>query len=134
MLVFPLTVLGYGALTEDSSGNSCGPFTEVDSAQPLTASPPTITTNEHVVGKLLNYDSTTGTGDGSFTVYSGGSCSGVTFDGSGATELSSGTDHLVVTKDGNRVDFVFTTLTDSAGAIGGFSISGVDLRQTRPEF
>ena len=42
--------------------------------------------------KLVHYDSTTGTGDNAFTTYVGGTCIGATFDGSGATEFSTGTD------------------------------------------
>src|SRR5438132_8498579 len=97
VLVVPLSVLINGAETFDNEGNACGAFAEVDSNLPVDASPPSVTPNEHVVAKVLNYDSTTGTGDGSFTGYIGGTCNGVTFDSTGATQISSGTDHFVVT-------------------------------------
>jgi hypothetical protein len=96
-LVVPLSVLDNGAGALDSSGNACFTFTEVDANLPVDASPPLVTPNEHVVGSVTNYDSTTGTGDGSFTGYVGGKCNGASFDDTGATKLSSGTDHFVVT-------------------------------------
>lgn len=104
---------------------------EVDSNLPVDASPPLVTPNEDSAGKLLNYDSTTGTGDISFITYTGGTCHGATFDSTDATELSSGTIHFVVTNNGNRIDFLATKLTNSTSSIGDFSLSGTDLRQTR---
>jgi type VI protein secretion system component Hcp len=115
----------------DEEGNSCSNVTEVGSDLPVDASPPTVTANEHTVGKQLNYDSTTETGDISFTTYAGGTCNGATFDSTGANEISSGSLHFVITDDGKRVDFLVTTLTNSTGSIGDFSLSGTNLRQTR---
>ena len=129
--VFPLSILQNGVTTWDKEGNLCSTVTEVDSNLPVDASPPTVTANENTVGKPLNYNSTTGIGDGSFTTYVGGACNGATFDNTGATELSSGTFHFVVTDDGKRIDFLVTKLTNSTGSLGDFSISGTDLRQTR---
>jgi hypothetical protein len=130
VLVVPLTFLGNGAESLDSQGDACGTFTETDSNLPVDASPPLVRQNEHVSGKTLNYDSTTGTGDGSFTVYTGGTCNGAIFDSTGATELASGTDHFVVTDGGKRFDFLFTKLTNPANSAGDFSVSGTDLKQT----
>jgi hypothetical protein len=132
--VFPISVLINGVVTGDAAGNSCAAVTEVDSDLPVDASPPTVTANEHSAGKILNYDSTTGTGDLSFTGYIGGTCSGATFDSAGATKLSSGTVHFVVTDNGKRIDFLITTLTNPAGSIGDFSLSGTNLMQTRSSF
>jgi hypothetical protein len=130
-LVAPLSVLAAGAYTQDNAGNSCAAYTEVDSDLPVNASPPTVTANEHVSAKVVNYDPTTGIGDGSFTAYAGGACNGSTLDSTGATELSTGTDHFVISKDGNRGDYIFTSLTNSTGSIGDFSLAGTDLKQTR---
>ena len=94
--VFPISVLINGVVTGDAS-ISCASVTEVDSDLPVDASPPIVTANEHSTGNVLNYDSTTGTGDLSFTGYIGGTCNGATFDSTGATKLSSGTAHFVVT-------------------------------------
>jgi hypothetical protein len=131
VLAIPLSLLDNGAVTGDAAGNSCTTFTEVDSDLPVDASPPSVTANEHSVGTLLNYDSTTGTGDASFTGYTGGTCNGATFDSTGATEVSSGTFHFVVSEGGNRFDDVITKLTNGTGSIGDFSLSGAALRQTR---
>ena len=49
-------------------------------------------------------------------------------------QTSSGTFHFVVTDNGKRIDFLFSALTNSTGSLGDFSLSGTDLRQTRPEF
>jgi hypothetical protein len=132
VLAIPLSVLFNGAATIDKAGNSCASGTEVDSDLPVDASRPFVTANEHVAGKVLHYDSTTGTGDGSFTSYIGGTCHGATFDSTGATELSRGKDHFSVTEHGERIDFLFTKLTNSITSIGDFSLSGIALSQTRP--
>jgi hypothetical protein len=134
VLVIPLSILDNGVIASDETGNSCATITEVDSDLPVDASPPNVTANEHSVGTLLNYDSTTGTGNGSFTNYIGGACNGATFDSTGATELASGTNHFVVTDNGNRVDFLITSITNPTGSIGDFSASGTNLRQTRSGF
>jgi hypothetical protein len=118
VLVVPLSVLDNGAITEDTQGNNCATLTEVDSNLPVDASPPTVTPNEHVVGKVLDYDSATGTGDGSFTTYIGGTCNGATFDSTGATQISSGTDHFVVTDRGKRIDFILSAPRDRQGLDG----------------
>jgi len=131
VLVFPLSFPINGALTMDNTGNNCRTFTEVDSALPLNASPPSVEANEHSVGKVLNYDSTTGTGDSSFTAYIGGKCIGATFNSTGTTEAASGTFHFVVTDAGNRIDLLPTTITDPAGGLGDFSYSETYLRQTK---
>jgi hypothetical protein len=128
----PLSSRQNGVSTIDASGNSCQTFMEVDSVLPLDASSPSVT-NGNSVGKLLNYDSMTGTGDSSFTSYTGGACHGATFDSAGATEVFSGTLHFVVTSDGKRIDILITKLTNPIGSIGNFSTSGTNLRQTRPE-
>jgi len=80
------------------------------------------------VGNVRDYDSTTGIGDASYTVYYGGKCIAATFDSTGATKCCSYTTHFVVT-DQNRVDSIFTTLTDPVGGLGGFSLSKTELRQ-----
>jgi hypothetical protein len=131
VLVLPQSYLATGASTTDNEGNSCATFTQVESTLPVDVTPPIVTANTHVTGKLLNYDSTTGTGDNSFTAYTGGTCNGVTFDSTGATVVSNGTSHFVITDDGKRTDFLFTTLTNSSASLGDFSLSGTDLRQTR---
>jgi hypothetical protein len=130
-LVAPLTILDYGAITGDTSGNSCSTLTEVDTDFPPDASPPTVTADEHTASKVLNYDPTSGTGDTSFTSYTGGSCNGAIFNNGGATELSSGTAHFVVSRDGNRVDFIITKLTNSTSSIGDFGIFGTELNQSK---
>jgi len=132
VLVFPQSTLQNGVITFDASGNSCSTSTAVNSNLPVDAFLQPVT-NQNSVNKVLNYDSMTGTGDASFTSYTGGACHGATFDSTGATEVSSGTVHFVVTDDGKRFDFLITKLTDSIGSIGSFSLSGTDLRQTRPE-
>lgn len=135
-LVVPLSILFNGALTMDQKGNSCATYTEVDTVFISLASlaPPRVVTDEHSVGTLLNYDSTTGTGESSFINYTGGACIGGTFDSTGATEVSSWTNHFTVTDDGNRSDSIVTELTNpTSGSNGGFSLSGTNLRQTSPE-
>jgi len=122
-----------GAVTWDDAGNSCASYTNVQSALPLGGSPPAVTATAHLVTKLADYDSTTGTGNNLFTTYIGGTCNGATFDSRGATVFSTGSEHFVVSDGGNRLDFVLTTLTNSTHSIGGFSFTGTELKQTSPQ-
>jgi hypothetical protein len=130
VLVVPFSLLDNGAGTLDSAGNTCFTYNEVDSNFPVDASPPSVFVY-HVVGTGVSYDSTTGTGAGSFTSYSGGQCNGATFDNNAATVVSSGEDHFVITDDGKRLDFLITKLTNATSSIGDFSFSGTSLRQTK---
>jgi hypothetical protein len=127
-LVLPITYLAAGQITWDFKGNACGSFSQVQSNLPVDASPPQVSPTI-IVGKLLNYSPTTGAGDESFTAYSGGSCNGAVFNGTGATIVSTGTDHFVVSGRGNRLDGIFTSLTDASSAIGDFSLSFFYLKQ-----
>jgi hypothetical protein len=133
VLVFPVSVLNKGSDVEDAAGNGCSNQTEVDSALPLNSSPPTVTVNEHVVSKLVDYDPDTGIGDISFVVYVGGSCNGTSLDSTGASQLSSGTANFVVSDNGNRLDNTLTTLTNPTSSIGNFSLSVTLLRQKNKE-
>lgn len=118
--------------TIDSNGNQCLTGTGTVVSLPLGVSPPFVMAKESIVGKVLDYDSTTGTGDSSFTAYyPGGECHGATFDSTGATEVIGATFHFVVTDGGNRVDWVLTTTTYPVGVFGGFYFTGAYLRQTK---
>jgi hypothetical protein len=132
VLVVPITLLDNGAGSIDSAGNSCFQYTEVDTVLPVNAIPPLV---QHLqsVAKVTSYDSTTGTGDSSITVYSGGQCNGATFDSTGATELASGTEHFAVTAGSSRIDSITTSATSPASAIASFSISETFLKETGPE-
>jgi hypothetical protein len=130
-LVIPLSFLAAGGSTLDGKGNVCNPSTQVVSNFPVDASPPQVSASGVATGKLLNYDPASGTGDESFTVYNGGKCNGATFDSTGATVVSTGTDHFVASGNGKRIEGVFTSLTDPVGGIGDFSLSYVRLKQQR---
>jgi hypothetical protein len=120
--------------TLDSNGKQCLTGTGTVAGLPLGVSPPFVMAKESMVVKLLDYDSTTGTGDSSFTVYyPGGKCHGATFDSTGATEVTGATFHFVVTDGGNRVDWVLTTTTYPVGVFGGFYFTGTYLRQTKSD-
>jgi hypothetical protein len=125
---FPQTEVDVGNGTGDTKGNSCTTYTATISDQPPDLSPPFVSV-VHTVSKTTSYDSKTGSGDGTFTSYSGGKCVGADFNSAGATIDSSGSSHFVVGNDGRRADFVLTSLTDPVGAIGDFSYYGTNLRQ-----
>jgi hypothetical protein len=127
-VVLPINYLAAGELTFDYNGNACGTFVQDGSDIPVGASSSQVSTSTNV-GKFLNYDPTTGIGDLSFTAYSGGKCQGATFDAAGATIASTGTGHFVVSRGGNRVDGIFTSLTSPSGGFGGFSLSFVYFKQ-----
>jgi hypothetical protein len=126
-VVFPQTVVDIGYETDDKKGNSCETYTETDTDTPPDVSPPFVAVF-HSVGKVTSYDPAAGSGDGTFTNYSGGNCVGSVFDKTGATVSSSGTFHFVV-GPGKRVDFLATSITDPVGGIGDFSYSGTNLHQ-----
>ncbi|HEV8715900.1 MAG TPA: hypothetical protein VGX03_24115, partial [Candidatus Binatia bacterium] len=113
----PLSVLVVGAVTGDDKGNLCGTLTETVSDLPVDISPPAVVVF-HNISKVTSYDSTTGTGDASFTNYIGGHCHGARFDSTGATVASTGTSHFAASNRGKRIDYVVTSLTDPVGAIG----------------
>jgi hypothetical protein len=121
-VAFPLTVLNIGNGTGDAQGNLCISSVETDTSIPPNIFPPIVTPNEHTVGKITDYDPHTGTGDDTFTGYAGGHCNGASFVKDGATKLSSGTGHFVVSENGNRVDGLATKLTNPIGSIGDFSL------------
>jgi hypothetical protein len=124
----PLNIREAGALTREEGGNACVTITSVLSALPVGASPPSVVV-EHVVLKVTDYDSTTGTGDEAGTDYIGGACNGATFHSAGATQSGTGTLHFVVSDGGNRIDSIFTAL--GGASYGAFSVSTTELRQTR---
>ncbi|MGA8223078.1 MAG: hypothetical protein WB780_15625 [Candidatus Acidiferrales bacterium] len=128
-LVVPLTELYNGVTAVDKEGTSCVSFALVATNFPPNALPSNVIANAHCVGKTLDYDPTIGAGDGTYTVFSGGTCNGSVFDSTGATEILSGGFHFAVSEGGNRSDFVITSLTDPLGGIGGASFSGTYLRQ-----
>lgn len=134
---FPITGLGNGVATTDEGGKvHCDTVVNTNADFPPDASPPSVSTNEHLVANVTNYDPSTGTGDYSLTGYLGGTCNGSSFDATGATKDFTSTAHFTVSQQGKRVDILTTSLTsltnpnNSIGnSIGAFSISGVLLKQ-----
>jgi hypothetical protein len=102
-------------------------LTQTASDLPVNIFPPGVEVL-HTVSTLTSYDPVTGTGDLSFITYNGGHCNGGSFDNTGATISSTGTQHFTASKRGEQVDFVVTSLSSPVGAIGGFSLSGTALR------
>jgi hypothetical protein len=129
VLVVPLTLQAEAIITSDKAGNSCASLVEVDSDLPVDITAPFVSTNEHITGTTTKYDSSTGSGDGSFTGYTGGSCNGASFDNTGAMQISSGTVHFIVSEQGKRLDFLITSLTNPNASIGDFSVTGVNRAQ-----
>jgi hypothetical protein len=126
------SVLNNGTVTRDSAGNACSANIGVLSTLPPGATPSFVLA-AHTSLKVTNYDPVTGTGDESSKSWSGGVCNGAIFDKTGATQISSGTDHFVVTNDGNRIDSLFTAVvgvpTSPLAFVGGFSATRTELRQ-----
>jgi hypothetical protein len=120
------TLLSVGAVTHLKT-TSCSVLTQTYSDLPLDVTPPLVQV-VHNVTTITSYDPVTGTGEASFTTYNGGQCNGASFDSTGATVLSTGTEHLAVSDRGKRIDFLITSLSSPEGAIGDFSISGIGFR------
>jgi hypothetical protein len=116
-----------GQSTEDKEGNTCSTATTTFGflGSPSLGSEP----YDHTVTKVTNYDPATGSGDLSGTHYTGGKCSGSKFDSAGATVAATFTQHFVASDNGERLDSVVTTLTNSVGYFGAFNLTGIDLKQ-----
>jgi len=135
-LIVPQTYLNVGGLTRDDDGNSCGTLTAVSSSLPVDNTLPFVDNTARAVGKISTYDSVTGTGEISFTNYSGGKCNGSTFDKTDATETGTAVAHFAVSNGGKRMDLVYTSViafvSDTTGdVIGDFSLSGTMLKQDK---
>ena len=114
-------------LVKGANGTSCATFTETSADLPVDVSPP-FAEVLHSVTIVTKYDPETATGDASFTGYSGGQCHGASFDSTGATVISTGTEHFAASNRGKQIDYVITSLTNAAHSIGDFSLSGTALR------
>jgi hypothetical protein len=125
---FPLTFTTAGEEIRGATG-ACATGWAVFSAFPPSALPPDVYSTAHLAEKLTDYDTSTGTGNVSYTGYNGGKCVGATFDSTGAKVTFTGTYHFVVSQKGDRIDAVATGLTDAIGSIGTFSYTEVLLRQ-----
>lgn len=116
-----------GQKTQDKDGDSCLTGT-ITAGAPGSKVPPFVFVSRGV-NKVTNYDPATGSGDESFTNYAGGNCIGSRFDSTGATVLNNGTLHFVASDNGERTDFLLTTVTDPLGDIGAFNLAGFNLKQ-----
>ena len=108
-----LNIIEAGNMVRDSAGNACGSHTAVVTTVPATAGSPIVVPSVITVLNLLSYDPTTGTGDAALSEYSGGSCRGATFNGTGATQIVSGSLHFTVSSGengngGDRIDSILT--------------------------
>jgi hypothetical protein len=116
-----------GQSTQDKDGDSCGTAT-ITEATPGSPLPPLVVIVQGVT-KVTSYDPATGSGDSSFTFYAGGKCIGSKFDSTGATVTTTGTAHFAASDNGERLDVVITTSTDSVGDVGAFNEAGFGLKQ-----
>jgi hypothetical protein len=132
--------LDNGSAVLNSSGNACATITHTDSFLPIASSSsispsivaaantsPPLVSVIHSVFTVDDYNQATGIGHYSVTIYSGGTCSGASFNSSGATKINSAKQQFVVTNGGNRIDNVVTSFSDPD--VGSFSDSGTELRQ-----
>ncbi len=132
VVAVPLSVLDYGTLTRDGAGNACSAHIAVLATFPVGAAPASVI-QDYTSITVTKYDPKTGTGDESWISYVGGACRGATFNSSGATQITSGTFHFVVTDNGNRIDSLFTSVVGTEGGrlpfVGGVSGTTTELRQ-----
>jgi hypothetical protein len=125
-----VTAVGNSVVVGQSTGDKASNCATATTTFSFPGDPtPTTGSVQVTVLKLISYDPATGSGDDSFTNYTGGKCVGSKFDSTGATVLNSGTEHIVASNGGKRIDGMITTLTDPVGDIGAFNISGFALRQ-----
>jgi hypothetical protein len=118
-----LKIIEAGNVTRDAAGNACGTHTAVVNTVPPGAAPPTVVPAVTMVLKVKDYNQNTGTGDESLAEYSGGSCVGANFNSNGATQVTAGTLHFVVSDEGNTINSVITSLSIGGSLASGYSIS-----------
>ena len=130
VLAVPYSFTATGDTTRDKTGG-CHTRTHVVTPLPPSALPPIVDSKDHISFKITDYDPTTGLGDLSFIGYDGGQCIGATFDRTGATVTTSGTEHFAVSQSGTRIDAIVTSLTGAANSFqyGSWIFNGVDLKQ-----
>jgi hypothetical protein len=129
-LIIPFTVATTGQTTADSAGNSCetGVTGFFDFGDPAPSTSQVL----YTVGKPLDFNSATQTGDNTFTNWTGpGKCKGATFvPGKGAKIVNSGINHFVISMKGARVDGIVTSFTNvPKGTNGAFLLTGTCLAQ-----
>jgi hypothetical protein len=129
-----LNIIETGNMVRDSAGNACGSHAAVVTTIPATAGSPIVVSSVITVLELLNYDSKTGTGDSSLSEYSGGSCNGATFNGTGATQVVSGSLHFTVSNGengngGDRIDSILTALNIGGAPVPNFAITFTERQQ-----
>ncbi len=123
-----LNIIEAGATVRDASGNGCGAHVAVVNTAPPGASAPIVATITHVF-KVTHYDPGTGVGDQSLTEYFGGTCNGAIFNSAGATQVTDGTLHFVVSDGGNRIDNIVTALNVGGAPGSGYSIIFTERKQ-----
>lgn len=119
-----LNIIEAGATVRDAAGNGCGTHVAVVNTTPPGTVPPTVAPIVHVF-KITSYNSATGIGDQTLTEYFGGTCQGAIFNSTGATQVTSGTLHFVVSN--GRIDNVVTTLNIPGAS--GYSIVFTERQQ-----
>jgi hypothetical protein len=128
-VVVPLSIIRIGHSTY-SSGIGCQEATQVVNSLPPNASSPKVS-DVTLTDQVTSYDPTTGLGTSSYTVYSGGSCSGATFNSNSATEIAFGTVQFVVTEGGKLAHLIVTELEAyPTNNVGGVSITAIEQKQT----
>ena len=117
-LLVPLNFAADAEGTIDQAGNYCAVATS--SSSPVSGSPSgAFVFTKIMTGGVTSFDPATGQADVTFSEYRGGNCSGASFDGRGATLIATGTNHLVISESGNRMDILLTSYVSGSGKIGG---------------
>jgi hypothetical protein len=129
-----LNIIEAGNMVRDAAGNACGSHAAVVTTIPATSGSPIVVPSVITVLKLLSYDATTGTGDAALSEYSGGSCNGASFNGTGATQIVSGSLHFAVSNGengngGDRIDSILTALNVQGAPVPNFSIVFTERQQ-----
>jgi hypothetical protein len=117
-----------GNVEEDAVGNTCGVQTVIlapDLGFPQQIAPSTYTN----VCKVTSYNQVRGVVKATCTNYSGGSCTGATFNSSGATVNATWSFKSVVSQSGARADGIDINLTAADGVIGASVIHWAAFKQ-----
>jgi hypothetical protein len=129
----PFNITGIAHFTRDAAGNFCTIGTSTSAPVAGSTFPAGADTATDV--GTTSFDPTTGSGNGSFSEYHGGSCNGAVFDKTGATLTATGSFSFDVSDSGNRIEFLGTSYNAAtsafsvAGSIQGFVFSETAIRQ-----
>jgi hypothetical protein len=115
LLSFNFAAIAQASL--DGAGNFCAAATNANAPVKGSAAGANVSSRT-IAGSITSFDPATLQGEISFQIYTGGSCTGPSFNNYGATLTTNGTGHVAVSDSGQQIDGVATSYVSVDGTIG----------------